>query len=129
MEIRAQLIDAGTGMHLWADRFDGAIEDIFDLQDQVTTSVVGAITPTVERAEIERAVRSVSRRPHCQDLKSSIHRRPVVSLFTRLGVQKIPKDARGTVTLLSVGLSRMTRRSALRPDEKTPACGGQAGVS
>ncbi len=42
-------------MHLWADRFDGAIEDIFDLQDHVTTSVVGAITPTVEQAEIERA--------------------------------------------------------------------------
>ena len=56
VRITAQLIDAGTGMHLWADRFDGAIEDIFDLQDQVTTSVVGAITPTVEQAEIERAV-------------------------------------------------------------------------
>lgn len=56
VRITAQLIDAVTGMHLWADRFDGAIEDIFDLQDQVTTSVVGAITPTVEQAEIERAV-------------------------------------------------------------------------
>ena len=56
IRITAQLIDAATGMHLWADRFDGAIEDIFDLQDQVTTSVVGAITPTVEQAEIERAV-------------------------------------------------------------------------
>ena len=55
VRITAQLIDAATGMHLWADRFDGAIEDIFDLQDHVTTSVVGAITPTVEQAEIERA--------------------------------------------------------------------------
>ena len=56
VRITAQLIDAGSGVHLWADRFDGAIEDIFDLQDQVTTSVVGAITPTVEQAEIGRAV-------------------------------------------------------------------------
>jgi adenylate cyclase len=56
VRITAQLIDAASGVHLWADRFDGAIEDIFDLQDQVTTSVVGAITPTVEQAEIGRAV-------------------------------------------------------------------------
>ena len=56
LRITAQLIDTTTGIHLWADRFDGAIEDIFDLQDQVTTSVVGAITPSVERAEIDRAL-------------------------------------------------------------------------
>jgi TolB-like protein/Tfp pilus assembly protein PilF len=56
VRITAQLIDATTGVHLWADRFDGAIEDIFHLQDQVTTSVVGAITPAVERTEIERAL-------------------------------------------------------------------------
>jgi TolB-like protein len=56
VRITAQLIDPTTGVHLWADRFDGAIEDIFHLQDQVTTSVVGAITPAVERTEIERAL-------------------------------------------------------------------------
>ena len=56
VRIAAQLINASTGAHLWADRFDGVIEDIFELQDQVTTSVVGAITPTLERAEIGRAV-------------------------------------------------------------------------
>jgi adenylate cyclase len=56
LRITAQLIDTTTGLHLWADRIEGAIEDIFDLQDQVTTSVVGAITPSVERAEIDRAV-------------------------------------------------------------------------
>jgi adenylate cyclase len=44
-------------MHLWADRFDGGIGDIFDLQDQVTESVVGAIAPAVEKAEIERVRR------------------------------------------------------------------------
>ncbi len=57
VRITAQLIDASTGAHLWADRFDGALDDIFDLQDQVTASVVGAIAPKLEQAEIERAKR------------------------------------------------------------------------
>ena len=57
VRISGQLIDAATGSHLWADRFDGALDDIFDLQDQVTSSVVGAIAPKVEQAEIERAKR------------------------------------------------------------------------
>jgi adenylate cyclase len=55
VRITGQLIDALTGVHLWADRFEGAIDDIFDLQDQVTASVVGAIGPKLEQAEIERA--------------------------------------------------------------------------
>jgi TolB-like protein len=55
VRITAQLIDASTGAHLWADRFDGSLEDIFELQDQVTASVVGAIAPRLEQAEVERA--------------------------------------------------------------------------
>jgi adenylate cyclase len=55
VRITGQLIDAATGAHLWADRFDGGLGDIFDLQDQVTERVVGAIAPAVEIAEIERA--------------------------------------------------------------------------
>ena len=57
LRITGQLIDASTGTHLWADRFDGEIKDIFDLQDQVTTRVVGAIAPKLEQVEIERAKR------------------------------------------------------------------------
>lgn len=57
IRIAGQLIEAATGAHLWADRFDGTIEDIFDLQDHVTASVVGAIAPRLEKAEIERAKR------------------------------------------------------------------------
>jgi hypothetical protein len=57
MRITGQLIDTATGGHLWADRFDGGLEEIFDLQDQVTASVVTAIAPKVEQAEIERAKR------------------------------------------------------------------------
>jgi TolB-like protein/Tfp pilus assembly protein PilF len=55
VRITGQLIDLSTGAHIWAERFDGMLNDIFDLQDQVTTSVVGAITPRLEQAEIERA--------------------------------------------------------------------------
>jgi TolB-like protein len=55
VRIAGQLIEASTGTHLWTDRFDGTLEDIFDLQDQMTSSVVGAIAPTLEQAEIERA--------------------------------------------------------------------------
>src|SRR5947199_626884 len=57
VRITGQLVDTATGGHLWADRFDGGLGDIFDLQDQVTESVVGAIAPAVEKAEIERAKR------------------------------------------------------------------------
>ncbi|MFY9737284.1 MAG: adenylate/guanylate cyclase domain-containing protein, partial [Rhodoplanes sp.] len=57
VRITGQLIDTSTGAHLWADRFDGTPVDIFDLQDQVTASVVGAIAPKLEQAEIERARR------------------------------------------------------------------------
>src|SRR5262249_3031336 len=55
--ITAQLIDAPSGNHLWADRYEGALNDIFDLQDQITASVVGAIQPSVRSAEIERSRR------------------------------------------------------------------------
>ena len=57
VRISGQLIDAATGVHLWAERFEGMIDDIFELQDQVTAGVVGAIAPKLEQAEIERAKR------------------------------------------------------------------------
>ncbi|MBR0950396.1 winged helix-turn-helix domain-containing tetratricopeptide repeat protein [Bradyrhizobium canariense] len=57
VRISGQLIEATTGAHLWADRFDSQLSDIFDLQDQVTGSVIGALVPQLERAEIERAKR------------------------------------------------------------------------
>jgi TolB-like protein len=50
----SQLIDATSGAHIWADRFDGELRDVFDLQDRITESVVGAIEPTMRQAEIER---------------------------------------------------------------------------
>jgi TolB-like protein/class 3 adenylate cyclase/Tfp pilus assembly protein PilF len=55
VRITAQLIDASTGAHLWADRFDGSLEDVFDLQDRVAISVAGTIGLALEAAEIRRA--------------------------------------------------------------------------
>jgi TolB-like protein len=57
IRIAGQLIDAESGAHLWADRFDGALEDMFNLQDDVTSSVVGAIAPKLQREETRRAAR------------------------------------------------------------------------
>jgi len=68
VRITAQLVDATTGVHIWADRFDGALEDIFELQDRTAESVVGAITPTLERAEIERAKRKPTENLDAYDL-------------------------------------------------------------
>jgi len=55
VRITGQLVDASTRSQLWADRFDGALDDVFELQDRITESVVGALAPTVHQAEIERA--------------------------------------------------------------------------
>jgi len=57
VRVTGQLIDAPTGAHIWADRFEGQLDDIFELQDKITTSVVGAIEPKLRSAEIERARR------------------------------------------------------------------------
>ena len=56
VRITAQLIDATNGAHLWADRFDGSLEDVFELQDQVATSIAGVIEPTLQAAEIHLSI-------------------------------------------------------------------------
>src|SRR5262249_13929411 len=57
VRITAQLIEAETGAHLWADRFDGSLEDVFELQDRVAISVAGVIEPTLQAAEVQRSAR------------------------------------------------------------------------
>jgi len=57
VRITGQLIDAGTGGHLWAERYEGGLDDVFELQDRITGNVVGAIAHELEHAEIERAKR------------------------------------------------------------------------
>ena len=60
LRITGQLVESANGAHLWADRFDGDLADIFELQDQITAQVIGAIAPRLELAEIERARRKTT---------------------------------------------------------------------
>ena len=68
VRVTGQFIEAETGRHLWADRFDGHVADVFDLQDQLVTSVVGAIAPQLEKAEIDRARPDTTGDPAAYDL-------------------------------------------------------------
>ena len=63
LRITAQLLEAETGAHLWADRYEGRLEDVFDLQDQITEKVVGIVEPSVRQSEIEH-----SKRKHPENL-------------------------------------------------------------
>ena len=54
LRVTAHLVDAATGGHLWAQNYDGALENVFDMQDRITESVVSIVEPMVKRAEIER---------------------------------------------------------------------------
>jgi TolB-like protein len=68
VRIAGQLINSATGAHIWADRFDGTLDDIFDLQDRVASSVVGAIEPQLRLAEIDRASRKATENLEAYDL-------------------------------------------------------------
>jgi TolB-like protein len=68
VRITGQLIDTNTGAHIWADRFDGSLDNIFELQDQVASSVVGAIEPKLRQSEIERATRKPTESLDAYDL-------------------------------------------------------------
>ena len=100
LRIAAQLIDAASGAHIWADRFDGALEDVFEFQDQVTEKVVGAIAPRVERAEIVRAWR----RPPSSTDAYDCYLRGLTCL------------SRMTVDGLEQALALFTKASALDPN-------------
>jgi adenylate cyclase len=64
LRVTAQLVEAETGAHLWADKFDGELKDVFDFQDWITDSVVGIVEPSVRRSEVERSRR---KRPESLD--------------------------------------------------------------
>jgi TolB-like protein/class 3 adenylate cyclase len=91
IRITAQLIDAGTGAHIWADRYDRALDDVFAVQDELTISVVGIIEPTLRKAEIERARR---KRPESLDAYD-LYLRALPLTFTAM-----PDDADRALTLL-----------------------------
>jgi len=91
VRITAQLIDAGTATHIWADRYDRALDDIFAVQDELTVSVVGVIEPTLRKAEIERARR---KRPDSVDAYD-LYLRALPFVFTAM-----PEDADTALALL-----------------------------
>jgi len=68
VRITGQLVDTSTGAHIWADHFDGALDDIFELQDQLASNVVGAIAPKLRQSEIERAARKPTQSVDAYDL-------------------------------------------------------------
>jgi adenylate cyclase len=91
VRITAQLIDATNGAHLWADRFDGSLEDVFELQDKAAISVAGIIEPTLRQSEIERARR---KRPDSLDAYD-LYLRALPSVFIPM-----PEDADKALPLL-----------------------------
>jgi adenylate cyclase len=91
VRITGQLIDTTNGAHLWADRFDGSVEEIFELQDKVAISVAGVIEPTLRQAEIDRARR---KRPDSLDAYD-LYLRALPHAFTAMS-----EDADKALTLL-----------------------------
>ena len=104
LRITGQLIDAATGSHIWADRFDGAMEEVFDLQDRITISVAGAIEPALLEQEIKR-----SRERSTDDLTAydlALRARPYATSWTQEGALE--------------GLALARRAIALDPNFGTP---------
>jgi TolB-like protein/class 3 adenylate cyclase len=97
VRISGQLIEAATGVHLWADRFDGPLDDIFALQDKVTSNVVAAIEPRLVQAEIDRSERKPTESLDAVDLYYRAlhsHRR-----VTRQGYEDALRLARQAISL------------------------------
>jgi len=89
VRITTQLIDATTGTHLWADHFDGSLEDVFDLQDKVASSVAGIIEPTLQAAETSRSANRPTRDLTAYDLY--LRAQPLYSSLSQDGIaQALP---------------------------------------
>jgi adenylate cyclase len=117
LRITGQLIDAGTGNHLWADRFDGELADVFEVQDRASEAVAGVIAPTIEHSEIQRARRSPVKSFDAYDL----HLRALAQYYemteesfarsARLFEQALQLDPNYVPALLA-GLRAVSMRSA-----------------
>jgi TolB-like protein len=97
LRITGQLVEAETGAHLWADRFDSSLEDVFDLQDRVTMAVAGVIEPSITQAEIRRANRKPTDNLQAYDwLLRALGEH---QLFSREGVDRAMEMARRAIEL------------------------------
>jgi adenylate cyclase len=121
VRITGQLIEAATGTHLWADKFDGDLEDVFQLQDRVTASVVGTIAPYIERAEIERSTQKPAQHLVAYDYflrgleKQYIPRQSTFAEAEDLFRKAIVLDERFAQPYAALALSRAVRRTYLWP--------------
>jgi TolB-like protein/DNA-binding SARP family transcriptional activator len=119
LRIAGQLIDTSTGAHLWADRFDGTLAEVFDLQDQVALSIVGAITPKVEEAEIERAKSKPTESLDAYDyylrglavFDRTATSRPAIDEALRLFMQAIAHDPEFATAYARAARCYVTRKS------------------
>jgi TolB-like protein len=117
VRITGQLIDTATAAHIWADRFDGTLDDIFDLQDQVASSVVGAIEPKLRQSEIERATRKPTASLdaydfHLRALAQSYKRtRESVAEAIQLAHQALQADPAYAPAMALIGAWRLMQRS------------------
>jgi TolB-like protein/Flp pilus assembly protein TadD len=100
VRVAAQLIEGASGAHLWAEKFEGAVADIFDFQDEITKSVIGLIEPRIRQAEIERARR---KRPESVDAWD-------------LYVQAVPLVYGANVLAYTEAINLLDRALALEPD-------------
>jgi TolB-like protein/Tfp pilus assembly protein PilF len=103
LRITAQLIDATSGAHIWADRFDGAVEDVFDLQDRITDSVATIIAPQIREAEIERSRRE----------------RPGSLAAYDLYLRALPKHRAATLKENEEAFALLSQAIALEPNNAT----------
>jgi adenylate cyclase len=125
IRITGQLIDAASGLHLWADKYDGALEDVFELQDQVVANVAGAIAPNVERAEIERVDRKLPSSLDAYDYW--LRGRAAQFQYTREGIdqaialyeQAIKLDPQFASARATLGAVLITRRNFGWSDDPT----------
>lgn len=119
LRIAGQLIDTSTGAHLWADRFDGTLANVFDLQDQVASSIVGAIAPKVEEAEIERAKRKPTDSLDAYDyylrglaaFDRTITNRSVIDDALRLFMKAVDRDPEFAIAHARAARCYATRKS------------------
>jgi len=97
LRITGQLVEVETGSHLWADRLDSVLEDVFDLQDRVTMAVAGAIGPSVTQAEIRRANRKPTENLKAYDWL--LRALGEVQLYSRDSVDRAIEMARRAIEL------------------------------
>jgi len=115
VRIAGQLIDSATGVQIWAERFDGTLDDVFDLQDRVASGVAGAIEPKLWLAEIERAGRKPTESLDAYDFylraQAQVFKRTEQSMAesVRLSRKALELDPGYALAMARLGLSQMMR--------------------